>query len=82
MLITITGNGFDTGATVDVGGSACTGVTVVSVTSITCTAPALGVGARAVTVTVNTVTSGSVTLTYIGEGVLVAGSSSAAFLQG
>ena len=38
--ITISGNGFQSGATVTVAGVACTGVTVVSPTSITCTTPA------------------------------------------
>lgn len=37
--ITITGTGFRTGATVTVGGVACGSVSVVSATSITCTAP-------------------------------------------
>ena len=56
--ITVTGTGFVTGAVVSVGGSACTGVTVVSATSITCTAPAGTVGARDVVVT-NTDTGAS-----------------------
>ncbi|MHC5019417.1 MAG: IPT/TIG domain-containing protein [Planctomycetota bacterium] len=39
--ITLTGTNFAPGATVTVGGTAATGVTVVSATSITCTTPAL-----------------------------------------
>lgn len=38
--LTITGTGFHAGAAVTVAGAACSGVTVVSATSITCTAPA------------------------------------------
>ena len=38
--ITISGNGFQSGATVTVSGVACTSVTVVNPTSITCTTPA------------------------------------------
>lgn len=50
--------------TVDIGGSACTGVTVVSPTQITCTTPA-GTGSGAVTVTTfGTMTSNSQTFTY------------------
>ena len=48
---TITGTGFVTGATVTVGGSACTGVSVVSATSITCSTPAGVAGAKDVVVT-------------------------------
>ncbi|HVK60367.1 MAG TPA: IPT/TIG domain-containing protein [Bdellovibrionales bacterium] len=40
-VLTLTGKGFDTGAaSVTVGGSACTGVNVVSATTLTCTTPA------------------------------------------
>lgn len=49
--ITITGTGFVAGATVSVGGAACTGVTVVSATSITCSTPARSAGAKDVVVT-------------------------------
>jgi len=49
--LTVTGTGFVAGATVDVGGSACTGVTVVSATSITCTTTAHAAGVATVTVT-------------------------------
>jgi hypothetical protein len=44
--VTISGTGFDTtnGATVTIGGSNCTGVTVSSTTSLTCTAPSLVAG--------------------------------------
>lgn len=51
--ITITGTGFQIGATVTVGGTACTQVTVVSATSITCTtaAKAAFCGPTAVAVT-------------------------------
>ena len=49
--ITITGTGFAAGATVSVGGNACTSVVVVSATSITCTTPAGSAGAKDVVVT-------------------------------
>ena len=49
--ITITGTNFLSGATVTVGGAACTSVTVVSATSITCTTPAGTAGAQNVVVT-------------------------------
>ena len=50
--ITITGTGFDATATVTVGGTAATGVTVVSATQINATTPAHAVGAADVVVTV------------------------------
>ena len=51
--ITISGNGFQSGATVTVSGVACTSVTVVNPTSITCTTPAkaLTCGPAAIVVT-------------------------------
>jgi hypothetical protein len=49
--VTITGTGFLAGATVSLGGTAATGVTVVSSTSITATAPAHAAGAVNVVVT-------------------------------
>ena len=49
--ITITGTNFVSGATVTVGGNACTSVVVVSATSITCTTPAGSAGAKDVVVT-------------------------------
>lgn len=49
--ITITGTDFYAGATVTVGGAACTSVVVVSATSITCTTPAGAAGAANVVVT-------------------------------
>ncbi len=48
--ITITGTGFVSGATVTIGGTAATGVTVVSATSITATTPAGTPGGATVTV--------------------------------
>jgi hypothetical protein len=42
--VTLTGTGFDTGATVSFGGTPATAVTVVSPTSITCTTPAYASG--------------------------------------
>lgn len=48
--VTITGTGFF-GSDVDFAAAACTGVTVVSDTSITCTTPANGPGVVAITVT-------------------------------
>ena len=49
--ITITGTNFLAGPTVTVGGAACTSVTRVSSTSITCTTPAGSAGAQDVVVT-------------------------------
>lgn len=50
--LTLTGTGFLSGASVSLGGDACTPVTVVSATQITCTIPlAAESGVRAVTVT-------------------------------
>jgi Glycosyl hydrolases family 16/IPT/TIG domain len=49
--VTITGTGFLAGGTVSLGGTAATGVTVVSSTSITATAPAHAAGAVNVVVT-------------------------------
>lgn len=57
--ITITGTGFLSGATVDIGGSACTSVSVSSATSITCTAPSHAAGAVTVSVTNTDTQSGS-----------------------
>ena len=50
--ITITGTGFDTGATVTVGGTAATGVSVVSPTQLTVTTPAHAAGVADVVVAV------------------------------
>ena len=47
----MTGTNFVTGATVSIGGVACTGVTVVSTTSITATLPATTAGSLAASVT-------------------------------
>lgn len=63
--LTITGTGFESGATVDVGGAAATSVVVVSATSITCVTPARTAGAKAVTVTTpNGVSNTDVTFLY------------------
>ena len=51
VAITITGTGFVSGATVTIGGAAATGVTWVSSTSITATAPTGSAGAQNVVVT-------------------------------
>jgi hypothetical protein len=51
MSVTITGTNFAPGATVTIGGTAATNVTVVSATSITATAPAHAAGAASVVVT-------------------------------
>ena len=50
-LITVTGSGFYTGSVVKVNGLTCTGATVVSSSSITCTTPAGSAGAVTVSVT-------------------------------
>lgn len=49
--VTIIGTGFVSGASVSIGGQACTSVTVVSSTSITCVSPAGSSGAKNVVVT-------------------------------
>ena len=49
--LTITGTLFAAGATVTIGGTTCTAVTVVSPTSIACTAPAKAAGSYPVVVT-------------------------------
>ena len=48
--VTITGTGFRDGATVTFGSSPCTGVTVASATSLTCTTPSGGAGAPTIMV--------------------------------
>lgn len=50
--ITITGQNFQSGATVTVGGSACTNVSVVSANKITCTTPAKAVTCGLTTVAI------------------------------
>ena len=60
-VITITGTGFTAGATVTVGGTPATGVTVVSATTITATVPAHALGVVDVAVT-----SGGTTVTATG----------------
>lgn len=49
--VTITGSGFLSGATVVIGGSTCTSVNVVSLTSITCTTATAAVGTGDIVVT-------------------------------
>ena len=64
--VEVTGTGFLAGATVEIGGVACTSVTIVSTTSLTCTTGAHAVGAVDVVVT-NTTTfegTGSGLFTY------------------
>ena len=63
-LITITGSGFYTGALVSVGGSACTSVTVISPTSITCLTASHGAGATAIVVTNADTQSGTLNSAY------------------
>lgn len=59
--VTITGTGFNSGATVTIGGSAATSVTIVSSTSITATTPAHAAGAVDVVVTNTDTKSGTLT---------------------
>ncbi len=59
--VTVTGTGFLAGATVSIGGSAATGVTMVSSTSITATTPAHAAGAVSVVVTNTDAQSGTLT---------------------
>ena len=62
--VTITGTGFLAGATVKVGGSSATGVTVVSSTSITATTPAHSAGSASVVVTNTDSQSGTLSNGY------------------
>ena len=62
--VTITGTGFLAGATVKLGGTAATGVTVVSSTSITATTPAHAAGAVSVVVTNTDAQAGTLTNGY------------------
>jgi hypothetical protein len=57
--VTIEGTGYQSGATVSIGGTAATGVTVVSSTSITATTPAHAAGAVSVVVTNTDAQSGT-----------------------
>jgi hypothetical protein len=50
-VITLTGTGFLTGATANINGTSCTGLTVVNSTSITCTTQAKAAGVYSLTVT-------------------------------
>jgi len=59
--VTITGTGFLSGATVQLGGTSATGVAVVSSTSITATTPAHAAGAVSVMVTNTDAQSGTLT---------------------
>jgi Domain of unknown function (DUF1929)/IPT/TIG domain/Glyoxal oxidase N-terminus len=62
--VTITGTGFLSGATVSLGGTAATGVSVVNSTTITATAPAHSAGSATVVVTNTDGQSGSKTNGY------------------
>jgi Galactose oxidase-like, Early set domain/IPT/TIG domain len=63
-VVTITGTGFLTGATVKLGGTAATGVSLVSSTSITATTPAHASGAVSVVVTNTDAQAGTLTNGY------------------
>jgi uncharacterized protein (TIGR02145 family) len=64
--ITITGTNFMAGATVTIGGTACTGVTVNSSTGITCITPAKAEGTYPVVVTTGYCTSNTdITFTHV-----------------
>ncbi len=62
--VTISGTGFLSGATVKIGGSSATGVTLVSSTSITATTPSHSSGANSVAVTNSDGQSGTLTNGY------------------
>ncbi len=62
--VTITGTGFQAGATVMLGGTSAVGVTIVSGTSITATTPAHAAGAASVVVTNTDAQSGTLTSGY------------------
>ncbi len=66
-LLTITGTGFRTGATVSIGGNNCSSVVVVSATQVTCVTPAHTAGAVNLSVTNSDSQSASLTngFTYI-----------------
>lgn len=64
--LTLTGSGFSAGASVQVGGVAATGVSVLSPTTLTAVVPAgLAVGNRSVTATVNGVRSAGVNFAVV-----------------
>lgn len=62
--ITISGTNFFAGATVDIGGTACTSVSVVNASTITCTTQPTAGGAYAVTVTNTDTQSGNLGSAY------------------
>lgn len=76
--ITITGTNFLTGATVKIGATDCTGISVDSVTQITCTTPAKSAGAYTVTVTNTDNQAGSKTSGFTYQGAPTVGSISPA----
>jgi len=59
--LTLTGQGFDAGASVSVGGSSCTNIQVLSTTQLTCESPAHASGAVSISLTVGS--RGTATLT-------------------
>lgn len=71
QAITITGTGFLSGATVRIGGSSCTSVVVVSLTSITCITPARTAGVYDLTVTNSDTQVGTLTAGFTYQGVPV-----------
>jgi streptogramin lyase len=64
QAVTLTGTGFAPGVTVTFNTSACTGITVVNPTTITCTAPALPPGTVDVTATNPGGLTGKIRFTY------------------
>jgi hypothetical protein len=71
--VTITGTNFMPGATVTIGGDACTGIVVVSMTTITCTTPAHSSGGVPVLVTDPDKQDAGTTFTYYIAGLDVPG---------
>jgi hypothetical protein len=62
--VTIIGTGFYTGATITFGGIACTSVTVINATSLTCTTPAHAAGAVSISITNVDTQSGNIVGAY------------------
>lgn len=79
VSVTVTGTGFLTGAVVRIGGSVCTSPTVVSSTSITCTAPAKAAATYDIVVTNTDTQSGTLAASFSYQGAPTVSSVSPSF---